>query len=237
MTIEILELLKKSCPGLYPYFGKVAVEYLEQMELLNVKAKELFITRGECDSNAIFLLVQGICDNCDDSFRSFSLRMVPGDVVGLIEALEKENIPRKGAARAFTDAKLIKIPKKLLQTVLVTQYTELFLELVRRAISRQWGACSTLKGYYLYTPPVGLCMYLINQYELFEKGGMLKGDKLTVLDTRKWISFEMGRSEKSTNRDIAALKAEGLITIKKGKIIVTRAQYDKMCEIKEKSNE
>lgn len=122
----------------------------------------------------------------------------------------------------------------MIHNVLVTQYTELFLELVQRAIVRQWKASSIQNEYNSCVFPMGLCLYIINRYQLFERAKMLSGaeDELAVADTGKWIAFEMGRSEKSINRDVDALKKAVLIKIRKGKIVVSRSQYRRMLELR-----
>ena len=63
-----------------------------------------------------------------------------------------------------------------------------------------------------------------------EKEDIKRKDSVTIALTRKDMSQILGHQEKTINRTIARLEQDGSISLEKGKILLTRKQYDEIIE-------
>ena len=103
-----------------------------------------------------------------------------------------------------------------------------FLRLVSRKIAKKLYRSSYNQGArFFYSAP-----YLLLKHIIDYAGGadIAKNGKIVLRRTRNQLNEELGMTVKTLNRTIARLKDEGLISVEKGKIAMTWAQYERAVE-------
>ena len=102
-----------------------------------------------------------------------------------------------------------------------------FLRLVSHKVAYKLYRSSYNRGRRLFYPPQHLLMVYLTQYIEEQEPD---GEPAVVSRTRQQIYEETGISIKTLNRTIRKMKTEGVIGIRKGKISLTREQYEGMKE-------
>ena len=73
-----------------------------------------------------------------------------------------------------------------------------------------------------------LCLLLVNFYEIGSKDS---SGNYTVQYTQGELADKIGVNLRSVQRSIAALESEQLVKLKKGKMVISREQYEKLLQI------
>ncbi len=102
-----------------------------------------------------------------------------------------------------------------------------FLRLVSQKVAYKLYRSSYNRGRRLFYPPQHLLMVYLTQYIEEQKPA---GEPKIVSRTRQEIYEETGISIKTLNRTIQKMKTDGSIGICKGKISLSREQYERMKE-------
>ena len=102
-----------------------------------------------------------------------------------------------------------------------------FLRLVSHKVAYKLYRSSYNRGRRLFYPPQHLLMVYLTQYIEERKP---EGEVKVISRTRQELYEETGISIKTLNRTIQKMKAEGAVGIYKGKISLTREQYQRMKE-------
>lgn len=100
-----------------------------------------------------------------------------------------------------------------------------FLKILCTDISRKLYLASYDKGEYIFYPSKYTLLKFIKKTA--HKMGIENSDNIKITKTRQEISEEIGITLKTLNRTISGLRDEKVIDIEKGKIKVSREQYEK----------
>lgn len=107
-----------------------------------------------------------------------------------------------------------------------------FLKILCTDVAQKLYISSYDKGEYIFYPS----KYTLLKYikKTAHKMGIEKYEHIKITKTRQEISEEIGITLKTLNRTISGLRDEKVINIEKGKIRVTREQYEKFPTFMEK---
>lgn len=215
---------------LFKYVPEAAVQEISYGE---IRKDEILLSAGE-RSDTVFFLLRGEVIGLDYqkigrmySFMDFTKMNILGDFEAFGGILEYGV-----TIRAAENCRFLKMPVKSYLNWIKHDENALFLRL-SKIVTALMSERRLDREYISMNCKERLMRYLVKSYE---KHGSVSGS-YTVKKTQAELADKVGFNVRSVQRSIAALQKEGFITVKAGKITVSREQHlklEKFIEIEEK---
>lgn len=217
----------------YPNIRNIFEEFpeceLAAMELLELPAKTILIRKGEL-AHSMYIILDGVCDVLKDLPNGSTIvnyKLASSDIIGLSELL---SFPHQRISTIITcsPVTVIRIPKADFFTYYET-YKKFSLYLLNSIIKRLHNALQFSTECTTNSTEVNICYYLCNRYDFYRLSypetfsGYVK-----ISETRQSMSDYIGLEIRSINRYLSIFKADGTITVIKGKIHINYRQYQEL---------
>jgi CRP/FNR family cyclic AMP-dependent transcriptional regulator len=145
--------------------------------------------------------------------------LLPLSFIGELEVLSEE---QEYAVTIETITECSTIQIKAEDFVKWLECDHLALLTVTRGLAKKMYPTSSENGNILFLSCINKVEYYISKY----CNQRIKDKEVLKLErNRQQIADEIGSSVKSVNRSIKRLKEEGLVTVKKGKVYISKSQY------------
>lgn len=221
----IISDLIKQYPKLKENLTKIPSYAVKHCTIKEFKIGSAILKKGD-QLEYVYILLEGIVNiynefETGDCFHFAETKAI--DILGEIEFLAQENLI---ASTCSTETKCValQIPLKILEKW-VNDDSKFFHFISSSSAKKNYKA-SIFQGTKLIYPSIHLMKIYIVRH--------LKSDIGTkpysfLEKSRQNISEELGICVRSVNRTIRKLKLEGLVSIKNGKIYITKTQYRDIC--------
>lgn len=204
-------------------FAGCTEEVLDCMSVKTVAKEKNIIAAGEKCGN-IFVLLRGKAQGIDTqiqgkiyTFKEFG----PGRILGEYECLS--GIPEYSITiRTVTDCIFFVIPSAAYFRWMKKDGNALFLRTQRLLFELTHQTMENRK-HLLLNCDDRLILYFLNQYEKHQKKGSAVIEK-----TREEIANTTGFHVKTINRNIRKLQERGYISVRAGKVCISKGQYGEM---------
>ena len=209
-----MELLFRNCTEEVKYY----------MSLVEVEAGQTFIKAGY-DCTQIFLVLSGKVTGVEwpTHERSYPFKdFGPGDFFGEIECFA--GLPQyRISIVAATKCKVLTMPADAYMDWMRMDVDALFLR-TQANMHRLITQTAEARKYLFMEGKDRLMVHLIRLYEQRQP----IPDVVELRQTRAQMAEEIGFSTKTLNRSIKRLEELGLISVHKGKIVISREGYEQM---------
>ena len=220
---DIRECLKKRDTA---FLGNASQKLTERAVPCYIKKGAVLIQKGEKTDAAYYVITGKLyvqADFLDGSVYQFSY-LGKGAIIADVDILSGANI-NAATLIAAEDVMVLKLPLDLFIEEMKTNID--FLWYVSTGMARKMYVSSYERGMNLFKEGVDkVLLYLIREYELDEEERKV----VKITKTRPVIASEIGISIKTLNRSVEKLETEKLISLQKGKITITEAQFTKLLE-------
>ena len=220
---DIRECLKKRDTA---FLGNASQKLTERAVPCYIKKGAVLIQKGEKTDAAYYVITGKLyvqSDFLDGSVYQFSY-LGKGAIIADVDILSGANI-NAATLIAAEDVMVLKLPLDLFIEEMKTNID--FLWYVSTGMARKMYVSSYERGMNLFKEGVDkVLLYLIREYELDEEERKV----VKITKTRPVIASEIGISIKTLNRSVEKLETEKLISLQKGKITITEAQFTKLLE-------
>ena len=205
-------------------FRNCTEEVKYYMSVIDVEADQTFIKAGE-ECKYIYIILSGKVTGVEWPMHEksyFFKDFGPGDFFGEIECfagLQRYRI----SILSSTKCQLLAIPSVYYMEWMHMDVDALFMR-TQENISRLVLQTAEARKYLFMEGKDRLMVHLVRKYEQ-----KIPAPEILVLNqTRARISEEVGISIKTLDRNIRKLEEMNLLTLNKGKIVITKAQYLQM---------
>ena len=218
MPVERLEYFLK-------LFDKIPHQTVEHIVSTKVKKGDYILKAGEpCD--AVFFLLKGKVSGEVSSpqgraysFMDFSQMCVLGDYEMFYEGAEYIV-----SIRAEQNCTLLKLSRDHYVSWIKQDVNALFLR-TNNILSVLTFERSVDRAYLQKNSKERLCLLLMRFYEIGIKDS---NGNFTVQYTQGELADKIGVNLRSVQRSIASLESEQLVQLKKGKMVISKEQYEKL---------
>ena len=205
-------------------FRNCTEEVKYYMSVIDVEADQTFIKAGE-ECKYIYIILSGKVTGVEWPMHEksyFFKDFGPGDFFGEIECFA--GLPRyRISILSSTKCRLLAIPSIYYMEWMRMDVDALFMR-TQENISRLVLQTAEARKYLFMEGKDRLMVHLVRKYEQ-----KVPAPEILVLNqTRARISEEVGISIKTLDRNIRKLEEMNLLTLNKGKIVITQAQYLQM---------
>ena len=217
-------------PILAPLLEGLSPEELAPITVTEINANEPIISRGVTTSY-VYIIIKGVCDimvNHPDGRCVNACKITNLDIIGLTALLNLGPLLTSPNATVIsrTTTLLAKIPTD--HAYALFDKHPLFLRNMSRSIiNRLYEGLVIMRICSTQSIQINLVTYLTHTYyfyrQLYPENYM---GAVKIYDTRQAISDYLGIGIRSTNRYIELLKNDHYITLSRGKIHITAAQYE-----------
>ena len=209
-------------------FENIPHQTAEHIVGIKVNKGDYILKAGEpCD--AVYFLLEGkvIGEAYTNqgraySFMDFSQMRVLGDYELFYDCGEYT-----ASVRAEENCYLLKLSKDYYMNWVKQDVNALFLR-TRNILSVLTFERSVDRVYLQKNSKDRLCLLLVRFYETGEKD---KKGSFTVQYTQMELADKIGVNLRSVQRSIAALESEQLVQLKKGKMVISKDQYEKLSKL------
>ena len=209
-------------------FDKVPHQTVEHIVSAKVKKGDYILKAGEPCDMVYFLLkgnVTGEASNSQGrafSFMDFSKMCVLGDYEMFYDC--DEYIV---SIRAEQSCYLLKLSRDHYMSWVKQDVNALYLR-IQNTLSVLTFERSVDREYLQMNSKERLCLLLVHFYEtgIKDKNGLY-----AVQYTQSELADKIGVNLRSVQRSIAALESEQLVQLKKGKMVISREQYEKLAQM------
>lgn len=219
-------------PALKKFFEGIDEADIAQLELVHY-ATGLTIIHKDSSAEYIYIIVNGICGTFrelvnGEQFCTYKISTL--DVIGMSEILEALQVSRYAEVRTLTDVSAFKIKKEYLKGWM-QKYPDFYNKLVMGIINRLHNTLSKHVECKMYNAHTNVVSYLIYSYDLYcHNYEDDHCDAVKINETREMIRDFLGMSVRSINSSVEKLKTLDMVSVKRGKIYMTKGQYDKMVD-------
>lgn len=209
-------------------FDKIPHQTVEHIVSAKVKKGDYILKAGEPSDAVYFLLkgkVTGETSNSQGraySFMDFSQMCVLGDYEMFYDC--EEYIV---SIRAEQCCSLLKLSKDHYVNWIKQDVNALYLR-TNNILSVLTFERSVDREFLQKNSKERLCLLLVRFYEIGMKD---KNGRYTVQHTQGALADKIGVNLRSVQRSIAALESEQLVQLKKGKIVISPEQYEKLTQV------
>lgn len=205
-------------------FRNCTEEVKYYMSVIDVEADQTFIKAGE-ECKYIYIILSGKVTRVEWPMHEksyFFKDFGPGDFFGEIECFAGLTRYRISILSS-TKCRLLAIPSIYYMEWMRMDVDALFMR-TQENISRLVLQTAEARKYLFMEGKDRLMVHLVRKYEQ-----KIPAPEILVLNqTRARISEEVGISIKTLDRNIRKLEEMNLLTLNKGKIVITKAQYLQM---------
>ena len=211
-------------------FEKIPHQTAAHIVSAKVKKGEYILKAGE-PCNMVYFLLSGkvlgesyTAQGRAHSFMDFSQMRVLGDYELFYDCKEYT-----ASVRAEEDCLLLKLSTDYYMNWIKQDVNALFLR-TKNILSVLTLERNIDRKYLQKNSKERLCMLLVRFYEAGQKD---KNGCYTVQHTQPDLADKIGVNLRSVQRSIAALEREQLVQLKKGKMVISYEQYEKMAKMGE----
>ena len=209
-------------------FDKIPHQTVEHIVCAKIKKGDYILKAGEPCEAVYFLLKGKVAGEAYTnqgraySFLDFSQMYVLGDYEMLYESSEHVI-----SIKAEQNCVLLKLSRDHYINWIKQDVTALYLR-TNNILSVLTFERSVDREFMQKNSKERLCLLLVRFYEV---GAKDKNGNYTVRYTQAELADKIGVNLRSVQRSIAALESEQLIQLKKGKMVISREQYEKMAQV------
>lgn len=233
--MEIHEYINTS-PKLKELFKGISKEDLNYFELVFLKPDDYLLNKHGT-TGYLYFITKGICGifhELENGEQYCTYKIVPYNIIGLSEMIPGEIDTRIANVIALSDLVTIRI-KKVFFTKIKVKYIDFYDKCVRLVIHRLHNDLSMHIECKKYSSMLNVVSYLIYTYNLYVYVSTNHDDLVYISETRQMIADYTGLSKRSVNSTFEKLKLLGLVEIIKGKIYISKYQYEKLLEYKDEN--
>jgi CRP-like cAMP-binding protein len=200
-------------------------ELKEKIEHISLKRGEYLFKQGDELLNIYYLVTGMLSTNISyaDGTERRIVYLQPNDIVGELEILSGQK-SAVYSVRAFTDCELIRIGKNSFLKA-IRQDKAALSHLVSLMATKMLSTAKEIAVHAQSDSLDALGLFIVHYAEDYYRENPGSGI-VTIRHTRPSIADACLMSESSVNRSVRRLKSDGLIDLVKGKIAVSRKQYE-----------
>lgn len=209
-------------------FDKIPYQTVEHMVSAKVKKGDYILKAGEPSDTVYFLLEGDVIGETSTaqgrafSFMDFSQMCVLGDYEMFYDCAEYTV-----SIRAEQACSLLKLPKNHYMSWIKQDVNALYLR-TNNVLSVLTFERSFDREFLQKNSKERLCLLLARFYET---GAKDKNGFYTVHQTQGELADKTGVNLRSVQRSIAALESEQLVQLRKGKMVISPEQYEKLAQL------
>jgi CRP/FNR family transcriptional regulator, cyclic AMP receptor protein len=214
----------KSIPGLDEYFSGLSSDFLDKMHVKIIPPNVTFVKKNN-KAQYVYILCRGKVEVVNQftkgDFFKFST-LSPIGFSGDIEVLSGNDL-FSCSNTTITECMFVIVPK----TVFIRCFEQdhKFSQSVGIMLAKKFYPRSCLSGQHIVYPlKYNLINFLTNHFT-----NNIASKKVVIIDkTRQEMADWLGVNIRSVNRTVNNLKEQNLISISKGKVVITKENYAKL---------
>lgn len=223
----------KCHPYLTQLFEEIPEDERENMAIRQYTPNQVIIEKGSsCES--LFIILNGVCDVMNELETGVTVcnyKLSQWDVTGFSEIISDVHA-RIATVTARTPVLVLTIPKGSLLAWFGT-YPHFTKQLTFTVLNKLHVSLKVSAECKSYPLRINMISFLIHSYDLYRRNYIEHyTGSIKFLESRQLLSQFLGVDVRSVNRIIESLKNEGLISIVRGKIHISTAQYEALVEAK-----
>ncbi len=224
-----MEAAEKYYSKLYQWFADIPKREIDKILIREIEQDSIFVMKDRVFQN-IYIVLDGICNvinRLDNGNEIITLKLTQGDLIGVSESI-LNCIKHIASVKACTPLIVAEMDDPTFQSWMdkYPSFTRFVLKniIIRLHYTADFSAnCQTSNS------KINLAKYLIDRYtvELTSYPANYSGS-VRIHETHEMISNFLGISPRTVDRQVHALKGQGLISTKKGKIHISASQYQNL---------
>lgn len=212
---------------LYHWFPQIPKSEINQIVIRQFEANETFIHKTDI-FNHIFLILDGICNvinETDIHTQVITLRLSCGDLIGVSEMM-LNSFRYISSIKCCTNLIVAEFDPHTFQEWL-NRYPCFVNFVLKNLIIRLHYTADFSANCQSSTSKINLAKYFLDRYQ-FESSSTEFSKPVIIRETQEMMSHFLGMNTRTIQRHIRALKEDGLIDTKKGKVCISQSQYQKL---------
>jgi CRP/FNR family cyclic AMP-dependent transcriptional regulator len=187
------------------------------------------IVRKSYDCKYVYILLKGevkVINEFENGTTYTIASMVPINFIGELEALSGQSVYAL-TVKTITDCITLRLPFQ--DFIKWLESDAVMLMMIAKVLAKKMYPTSYESG----NPTNHSSLFKLQSYlvEYYQKNAIQRDQPLPVKKNRQYIADEIGISVKSVNRSLEKLKEQGLVTVEKGKVHLSKEQYLEMTSL------
>jgi CRP/FNR family cyclic AMP-dependent transcriptional regulator len=181
------------------------------------------IVRKSFDCKYVYILLKGevkVINEFDNGTTYTIASMVPINFIGELEALSSQPVYAV-TVQTVTDCVTLRIP--IQDFIKWLECDAVMLMMIAKVLAKKMYPTSYENGSLINRSSLSKLQSYLAEY--YQKNAVHRDQSLPVKKNRQFIADEIGISIKSVNRGLEKMKEQGLVSIEKGKIHISKEQY------------
>lgn len=181
------------------------------------------IVRKSFDCKYVYILLKGevkVINEFDNGTTYTIASMVPINFIGELEALSSQPVYAV-TVQTVTDCVTLRIP--IQDFIKWLECDAVMLMMIAKVLAKKMYPTSYENGSLINRSSLSKLQSYLAEY--YQKNAVHRDQPLPVKKNRQFIADEIGISIKSVNRSLEKMKEQGLVSIEKGKIHISKEQY------------
>jgi CRP/FNR family cyclic AMP-dependent transcriptional regulator len=181
------------------------------------------IVRKSYDCKYVYILLKGevkVINEFDNGTTYTIASMVPINFIGELEALSSQPVYAV-TVQTVTDCVTLRIP--ISDFIKWLECDAIMLMMIAKVLAKKMYPTSYENGSLIHRSSLSKLQSYLAEY--YQKNAAHRDQPLPVKKNRQYIADEIGISIKSVNRSLEKMKDQGLVSIEKGKIHISKGQY------------
>lgn len=219
-------------PRLSSWFADVPNQEINKLLIRQFEAGEILVMKDHLFQN-LYIVLDGVCDVInllDNGTENITLKLTSGDVIGVSESV-LGSIRNIATIRACSKLTVAELYEGIFQNWM-KHYPSFANFVMKNIITRLHYTSSFAANCQTSTSKINLAKYLLDRYHVEHTSHPAVYDgTIKIQETHEMISTFLGVSPRTVERQIHALKTEGLINTSHGKICISPDQYQELIHL------
>lgn len=219
-------------PQMYNWFSEIPKAEVDNLVIREFEAGEYLAFKRHLFQN-VFIVLDGICNvinQLDNGSEIITLKLTSGDVIGVSESV-LNSMKYIASVKACTSVIVTELDNHTFQHWLST-YPCFVTFVLKNLVNRLHYTADFSANCQTSAPKINLAKYFIDRYnvELTSLSPKHHGS-IKIRETHEMIGNFLGISPRTVERHIRALKADGFVSIEKGKVYISPSQYQNLLNL------
>ncbi|MDO4298255.1 MAG: Crp/Fnr family transcriptional regulator [Lachnospiraceae bacterium] len=227
-----MEDLNTYYPQIYHWFPDIPKTESDKLVIRKFEAGEVLALKGQLFQH-IFIVLDGVCNvinQLDNGTEILTLKLALGDVIGVSESV-LNNMRYIASVKACTPVIVAELSQSMFQRWINT-YPCFVNFVLKNLVTRLHYTADFSANCQTSASKINLAKYLIDRYNV-ELTFLSPNSRRSVRiqETHEMIGTFLGVSSRTVERQLHALKADGLISTSRGKIDISPEQYQELLNL------
>lgn len=227
-----MEYFEKYLPLLSGWFTDIPKREINNLLIRQFEAGEQLVYRDHAFQN-IYIILDSICNvinQLDNGTEVITLKLTCGYLIGVSESVLESTI-NIASVKACTRVVVAEMDERLFKKW-IEMYPSFVKFVLKNLVTRLHYTSSFAANCHTSVSKINLTKYLLDRYFMGSSSVQQNNSGAVIIqETHELISNFLGLSRRTVERQIRALKKEGLIDIHKGKISISPSQYQRLLQL------